>query len=345
MTRPTIADLARAAGVSTATVDRVLNGRHRVRAETVRRVHEAAEEIGYHGANAIRHRMLADRPEFRLGLVLQKPRHAFYQDVLRAFETQARACTLRRVQITARFVETAQPEELAEILLSMRGRVDAVAATGLDHHLVTQAVQDLRSHGIPVYSLLSDFAQGVRESYFGTNNLKVGRIAGWFISRLSHRPGKVGLFIGGSRYHGHELRETGLRSFFRDAAPPFQLLDTLINLETRQLTYEATMSLLSRHPDLVGIYVAGGGMEGAIQAVREAGAASRVTLVVNELTPESQSGLQDRTVSIVLGTPVRQLAGELIALMIATAERGLADTPGQRFFPSQVWTPESDFMM
>mgnify|MGYP001002925021 FL=1 len=85
-------------------------------------------------------------------------------------------------------------------------------------------------------------------------------------------------------------------------------------------------------------------MEGAIQAVREARAASRVVLIVNELTPESQSGLQDQTVSVVLGTPVRQLAADLIALMIATSEKGLAETPGQRFFPSEVWTPESEFM-
>lgn len=344
MNRPTIADLARAAGVSTATVDRVLNGRQSVREETVRRVHDAAEEIGYHGANMIRQRMLADRPAFRLGLVLQKPRHAFYQDVLRLFEAEARACTLRRVQIVPRFVESPQPAELAEVLLSLKGRVDAIAATGLDHHIATQAVQALRAGGIPVYSLLSDFAQGFRESYFGTNNLKVGRIAGWFISRLAARPGKVGLFIGGSRFHGHELRETGFRSFFRDAAPDFQLLDTQINLETRQLTYEATRNLLARHDTLVGLYVAGGGMEGAIEAVREVSPDARPVLIVNELTPESRAGLQDHSVSIVLGTPIRPLAADLIALTIATSEKGMSDTPGQRFFPSEIWTPESDFM-
>ncbi|MDP5307849.1 LacI family DNA-binding transcriptional regulator [Paracoccus spongiarum] len=344
MKRPTIADLAQAAGLSTATVDRVLNGRSNVREETVRRVHEAAEKIGYHGANAIRYRMLADRPEFKLGVVLQKPRHAFYQDMQQVFEAEARACTLRRVQPTMRFADSSQPEELAEILMSLRGRVDAIAATGLDHPLVTQAVQDLRAAGIPVYAMLSDFAQGVRESYFGTNNLKVGRIAGWFISKLAPRPGKVGVFIGGSRFHGHELRETGFRSFFRDAAPEFRMLETQINLETRQLTYEATVNLLNRHDDLVGLYVAGGGMEGAIQAAREMKAAGRVVLIVNELTPESQAGLQDHTLSIVLRTPIRSLAADLIAQMIATQERGMAETPGQRFFPAEVLTPESDFL-
>ena len=46
MRRPTIADLAQAAGVSVATVDRVLNGRLPVRSETARKVSEAAERIG-----------------------------------------------------------------------------------------------------------------------------------------------------------------------------------------------------------------------------------------------------------------------------------------------------------
>lgn len=110
MSRPTIADLAKAAGVGTATVDRVLNGRPNVREETVRRVHEAAEKIGYHGANIIRQRMLSDKAVFRLGLILQKSRHYFYQENLRIFEAQARACTLRRVEITAKFLDDLTPE-------------------------------------------------------------------------------------------------------------------------------------------------------------------------------------------------------------------------------------------
>ena len=45
---PDVAREARA--VSIATVDRVLNGRERVREETARRVYEAARRIGYHAA-------------------------------------------------------------------------------------------------------------------------------------------------------------------------------------------------------------------------------------------------------------------------------------------------------
>ncbi len=251
------------------------------------------------------------------------------------------ADTAHRIRATVRFVETTRPGELAELLTAMSGKVHAVAATGLDHHEVTAATAALRARGIPTFSLLSDFAQGVRESYIGVNNLRAGRAVGWLMSKIASRPGKVGIFIGGHRFHGHELRETGFRSSLREYAPHLELLNPQINLETRQLTYEATLEMLENHPDLVGIYCAGGGMEGAITALRESRPAGEVALMVNELTDESRSALQDRTVSIVMATPLRQLCNELVTMMLHTLEHGIAETPGQRFLPFEIWTPES----
>lgn len=341
MKRATIADLAREAEVSVATVDRVLNGRLKVREETARKVHEAARRIGYHGTNAIHSRVFADLPELHFGIILQKSGHAFYQAFAAELEEQLLAHTRHRLRATIRFAESTRPGELAALIASMAGKVHAVAATGLDHHEVTRAVADLRARGIPTFSLLSDFAQGVRESYVGMNNIRVGRAVGWLISSIARRPGKVATFVGGSRYHGHELRETGLRSAFREYAPDLELLGALLNLEERQVTYEMTHALLEQHADLVGIYCAGGGMEGAIDALRESGRAGEVMLVVNEMTDESRQALQDGTVKIVIGTPLRQICAELVPLMIRTVEKGFAETPGQRFLPFEVWTPES----
>lgn len=341
MRRATVADLAREAGVSVATVDRVLSGRLRVREETAMKVHAAAQRIGFHGANAIRNRILADRPELHVGVILQKERHEFYRNFSEEIERRMMAETGRRLRATIRFAETTLPGELAELLRGMAGKVQAVAATGLDHHEVTAAVADLRARGIPTFSLLSDFAQGVRESYVGLNNLKVGRAIGWMMARIARRPGKVGIFIGGHRFHGHELRETGVRSSLREYAPDLELLNPMINLENRQITYEATHEMLASHPDLSGLYCAGGGMEGAIEALREARPAGEVALMVNELTDETRRALQDRTVSIVMCTPLRQLCEELVAMLIHTQDNGMAETPGQRFLPFGVLTPES----
>ncbi len=161
------------------------------------------------------------------------------------------------------------------------------------------------------------------------------------VSTAAQRPGKIAIFVGGHRWHGHELRETGFRSYFREHRPDATVLDTLVNLETRQLTYEATLDLLSRHPDLCGFYCAGGGMEGAIAALRETRAPGEVALVVNELTPESRIALAERYVTMVIGTPVDTLCRALVRLAAQTLKQDAAPLPGQLFLDPALYLPES----
>jgi LacI family transcriptional regulator len=339
--RPTITELARTAGVSVATVDRVLNGRLPVRDDTARKVWAAAEAIGFHGANAIRTRILADRPANHLGFILQKERHSFYVNFAEEIEAAARRIQDRNVKVSIQFAKTAEPAELADLLLRMGGGVQAIAATGIDHHDVTSAVTALRQREIATFSLLSDFAQGVREAYLGLNNMKVGRSAAWLMSKSAPRPGKVVLFIGGHRYHGHALRETGFRAYMREYAPGFEVMDAIVNLETRQLTQEALLGALARHDDIVGVYCAGGGMEGAIAALREIDCGEKIGCLVNELTPESRQALLERRITGIFQTPLRELCTDLVAAMLHTIDHGMAENPGQRFVPAILWVPES----
>lgn len=341
MKRPTIADLAQAAGVSVATVDRVLNGRLPVREDTARKVWAAAETIGFHGANAIRTRILADRPTFTLGFILQKERHFFYRQFAAEIEAAARRVHDRNVRVLIQYATGPEPAELAQLLTGIAGKVQAVAATGVDHHDVTTAVTALRAKGVATFSLLSDFAQGVREAYLGTNNMKVGRSAAWLVSKVAPRPGKVVLFIGGHRYHGHALRETGFRAYMREFAPEFDVLEPIINLETRRLTREALLGVLARHDDVVGVYCAGGGMEGALAALSERGRGEDVACLVNELTPESRQALLERRVCGIFETPLREVCTELVATMLHTVAHGMAENPGQRFVAPILWVPES----
>ncbi|MCX2721197.1 LacI family DNA-binding transcriptional regulator [Roseibium salinum] len=340
--RPTISDVASTAGVSVATVDRVLNGRHPVREETARRVYEAATEIGYHASNVILQRMSGSLPEVRLGFLLHKRDQSFYQAFAAEIERAVAATPGVAARAQVRYVTSQSPKDIVADLESLAETAQAIAMTSIDHHMVTAAVQSLKSCGIPVYSLLSDFAQGVRESYVGTNNVKVGRTTAWLISRTARSPGKVAVFVGGHRWHGHELRETGFRSYFREHAPEFQVVETLVNLDTREVTYEATLELLGRHKDMRGFYVAGGGMEGAIAALRELQRSEdEISVIVNELTPDTQLALQDHLITAVVATPLEQICRAAIDLMVSAIAHGPAETPGQMFLPFDLHVPES----
>jgi LacI family transcriptional regulator len=339
--RPTIHDVARQAGVSTATVDRVLNARERVREETARKVYEAARLVGYHATPLIGQRVQPDLPRLRLGVVLHKERQAFYQSFKAEIERAvARAAGLDATAVIE-FTASQSPTDFAARMDAMAGRVDVLAATAVSHPEVTEAVIRANARGIPCFALLNDFAQGVRQNYLGLNNMKIGRIAAHMIALATHQPGKIAVFVGGYRWHGHELRETGFRSYFREHAQQFVILDTLVNLETRQLTYEATLDLLDRHPDLRGIYCAGGGMEGAIAAVREVRQPGEVALVVNELTPESRSALVARYLTMVIGTPLPRLCADLVTLAADTVQQGITPVQGQHFLPPDLYLPES----
>ena len=339
--RPTIADLAQAAGVSIATVDRVINGRHRVREETSRRVYDAATEIGFHAVSLLRQRVFEGLPQYKLGFILQKPKHDFYQSFARELEHAVLSAPGIRGVPQIEFSTNQTPTALAEMIRTVGGRNQALAMTAPDYPALSVAVEELKHKGIPVFSLLSDFASGIREGYLGLNNRKAGRTAAWMIAKAARRPGKVAVFVGSHRFHGHELREMGFRSYFRENAPEFEVLDTLVNLETRQITHEATLDLLHRHPDLTGFYVAGGGMEGAISAIREEKLAGKLNIVVNELTPESRAALADDIVMMAISTPLQRLCRELVMQMVSSIENGPAGVPGQTFLPFEMYVPEN----
>jgi LacI family transcriptional regulator len=339
--RPTISDLAKAAKVSVATVDRVLNGRHKVREDTARRVYDAANEIGFHAVGLLRQRVFEGLPHYRLGFVLQKPNHHFYQAVARELEHAVQNHPGIRGTAQIDFCTSQTPAELADKLRQMGGKNQAIAMTGPDYPAMSVVVEELKTKGVPVFSLLSDFASGIREGYVGLNNRKAGRTAAWMIAKAARRPGKVAVFVGSHRFHGHELREIGFRSYFREHAPDFEVLDTLVNLETVQITHEATLNLLHRHPDLIGFYVAGGGMEGAISAIREENLGGKHVIVVNELTPVSRAALADEIVTLVIATPLQNLCRELVQLMVTAVDDGPATAPGQTFLPLEMYVPEN----
>jgi LacI family transcriptional regulator len=84
----TITDVARRAGVSIATVSRVLNGNTPVIDETAERVRVAIEELHFKPRAAAR--ILASRRTETLGLLLPEIGESFFAPLLRGIETEAR---------------------------------------------------------------------------------------------------------------------------------------------------------------------------------------------------------------------------------------------------------------
>lgn len=138
-----------------------------------------------------------------MGFVLHKGKRAFYQAFAEEIKRAVNETPSIRGTVRIAFSASQTPAEFAGIMDEMRSNVDALAATAVAHHQVTESVAELRASGVPCFSLLNDFAQGVRQGYIGLNNVKIGRIAASMIATAIHRPGKLAVFVGGYRRHGH----------------------------------------------------------------------------------------------------------------------------------------------
>jgi LacI family transcriptional regulator len=181
----------------------------------------------------------------------------------------------------------------------------------------------------------------LRAGYIGLDSRKAGRSAAWAIARLSKRPGKVGIVVGSHHYLGQELAEISFRSYFRELASDFQLLEPLINLEDARIAYDATLDLLKGNPDMVGFYAAGGGVEGIIRALREQPPDDRIIFVCNEVDPDTRAGLIDGVVDMVIATPTALLAEKAVEAMAKAAAAPVRETAAQIMLPLSLFISEN----
>lgn len=339
--RPTISDLAVAAGVSVATVDRVLNQRHRVRGETAERVLAAAQSIGFHATALLKQRISPDLPERTFGFLLQKRADYFYQQLATDLQAATRSARDIRGRSLIEFIDELSPTLIAERIRDVGSRADALAIVSVDHPHVSAAIAGLRETGVPTFAILTDLTAESRAGYVGRDNRKEGRTAAWMISKAARRPGKVGIIVGSHRYLCQETAEISFRSWFREHAPDFQLLEPLVNLEEARIAHEATLELMARSPGLVGLYIAGGGMAGAIEAAREEARAEPLIVVCNELTPVTRSALIDGILTAVIATRTGALAARTVEAMTRALAAPSSAPPGQVLVPFDLYIAEN----
>lgn len=339
----TIQAIAETAGVSTATVDRVLNSRLPVREGTALRVIDAADRLGYHAVHLMRQRMPVRGASKRLGFCLQKRASPFYQ----AFSSALREAVDRQTgglgSTIIEFVDDLEPVVIGEKLLELGRRCDALGVVALDHPHVNAAVAQLHDEGHPCLALLTDLSAPQRIGCASINNRQRGRTAAWAVRRLGRGSGDVGVFVGSHRYQGQEISEMAFRSALREQAPSLRVLDAQVNLEDEQMAYEATLGLLRRNQDLVGLYdSAGGGAVGIVRALREEGQGRGIVLVCHELTPAHRLGLIDGVIDLVIQTPLAELSTTAVRALLQGLDPAQPSVYAQPYIlPFEIYTSEN----
>ncbi|MBD9490067.1 MULTISPECIES: LacI family DNA-binding transcriptional regulator [unclassified Ensifer] len=343
MNRPTISDLANTAGVSLSTVNRLLHGTGTVRDDTVDRILQAADKIGFYGLGALRQRKQDNLPHRRFSFLMQQSHRPLYQLWAEGLKAAAQRRIDAVIEPEVIFEDDLSPEAVSANLLQIGQTADAVAIITADHPLVSQAIDELRGKGVPVVAYVTDLSAASRAGFVGTDNWKRGRTAAWFISQTADEPGKVFPLVGSNRYQCQDIADASFRSYMRENAPAFQVSDTLLTHEVPENAYEIVRGLIAQEPEIKGIFVNGGGISGVLRAMRELPPErqGKIRIVCSDVGPETRKGLSEGLITASLCHPLDKMPGELIDVMLRLIER--RDTPSieQRIVPFDILTPES----
>lgn len=297
--KPGITEVARQAGVSTATVDRVLHHRPGVRPATVQAVLKAAADLGYLPQDDL-YKALRAEP-MRLAFLLPAGTNRFLNMLGDSVGTAHEQFEPFNVQCRSRFVEGFNPQRLADALLRESKRADGIAFMALEHPLVREAVNILAERKVHTITLISDLSRSARIAYIGLDNRAAGRSAGLLLGRFSGaRAGKVAMIAGSRYYRGHEEREMGFQHILEEKFPALQIIGLREGHDDAQTNYRQTRQLLDQYADLVGIYNIGGASDGVAQALKETGRDQTTVFVGHGLTPDTRALLVDGTMDALI---------------------------------------------
>lgn len=296
----TIADIARHAGVGTATVDRVLNGRPGVNSETIQKVMQAVTALGEPAVLRGRPRL---RDDFRFAYVLPVGDSQFFDQVERQVaQTAGDFRHKHTTEVTYRF-NADDPAEFAAGLAQV-GDCDGIVLLAPDLPAVKLAINEQVRAGVHVVTLFSDVAGSMREVYVGADNRAAGRTAGLLLARMSTPPRDTLLLLSQATRLSAEIeRRIGFGQVIEERFSQLQVQRSVDLPPDDEGAYRALKQFLQKDVDpgrLAGIYNVGSGTAGVVRALTELGLQHAQGLVAHDFTELHQSLLISGELAYVL---------------------------------------------
>lgn len=317
---PTVADVARVAGVSPMTVSRVVNGEAKVLPATRDAVRKAIDTLGYAPNSAAR--SLAGGKRCHIALIHSNPSAAYLSELLVGSLAQAAASD---VQLT---LELRDEREYAAALMRrlVQHRIDAIVLPP-PHCDDANLLAAIERSGLPVAQIATGrpvpFAHAVM-----IGDEAAAHAMTTHLIRLGHH--RIGFVAGNRNQSASELRRAGYERAMREAGVAINADLVAQGDFTYRSGLDAAEHLLGRTPRPTAVFASNDDMAAAAVAV-----AHRHRIAVpGEL---SICGFDDSAMATTIWPelttirqPIAEMARQAIVLLTAFARGGGAASAGKQ---------------
>ncbi|MDB5530728.1 MAG: substrate-binding protein [Devosia sp.] len=325
--RATVHDVARAAGVSLATVDRVLNGRAGVSPATTEKVETAIATLGFQ--RDLSASLLARARDLRVVFIIPDSSNEFMAGLADAVARRASEAPADRLQLTTIRLKALDADALAQSLDGLDPRdCDCAVIVASEDASVLTAVDHATRRGVVVMTLVSDLPGSARRHFIGIDNVAAGRTAASLMGRFCPQGGKVALIAGSLHLRDHRDRLEGFRAAIAAEFPAVTLVGPIEGHDERAETEVLVGQLLDTHPDLAGIYNLGAGNSGLVAALDASHRSGSIRVIAHELTEPTRNGLRTGSIDVVLDqNPDGEIRAAIAAARsLALGASGIAKT-------------------
>ncbi len=290
-----VKDIAFQAGLSTATVDRVLNERPGVRRQTSARVRAAIAELEKQQAG-----LDIQGRKFAIDIVMEAPER-FTDAVRRAFESEAMTLAPTSFRCRFHFAETMRPHDIVQLLDRIRLRgTDGVVLKAPDVPEIVAAVARFETSGIPIVTLVTDLPHSQRTAYAGADNRAAGETAAYLIGeRFAGAEATVLVTLSSGRFRGEEEREIGFRRVLREHYPTIRIVEISEGHGRDSETGALADAALAANQDINAAYSIGGGNRSVLAAFDRLGRHCAL-YIAHDLDEDNLALLRARRIHFVL---------------------------------------------
>lgn len=298
--RPTTRDLAEAAGVSLATVDRVLNRRPNVSQRSREKVEQAIVEIGYvRNLAAVN---LAKNRTYSFRFIFPTAGDQYLRELINEAHEAGIDLKPDLTDVDCYQLNMQDPHKVANYLSGLdRSQVDGVAIMAPESPQVRDAIARLGERDIKVVQFLSGQEKLDELDFVGADNVAAGATAGRIISRfLGAVRGKVMVIADTMQSLNNIQRRLGFDRVLNTCFPALRALPSLETHNDEARAHRIISRQLEADADIVAVYVLNSEARIAVEQVANCRELTTLTIVVHERTPFTETALLNDQIDAVV---------------------------------------------